>query len=311
MSLPMPDGAKVTTLHQCRTNIIAALAGRGIDTAELDARLLISHALGLEGVAYFTSSGRELDDGEVRAVAELLARRLAGEPVSRIIGRRGFWKHEFVLGAATLDPRPDSETLIETALDLIEEQNRQDTPLQVLDLGTGSGALLLSLLLEWPETTGLGVDRSAEALEIAARNAERLKCADRVRFQQGHWLRDCEQRYDVIVCNPPYIPEEEIDRLAPEVAQYDPREALDGGADGLDPYREIFPKLADHLKGDGVALFEFGVGQHEDLVRLAADAGLAPAIGEDGLVKDLTGRERVLVVRVTDAANTSRLVTNS
>ena len=181
-----------THFRTCCRNVIQVLEKVGVLTPELDARLLISHALGLRGAAFFLEPDRLLSELELSEIAQRLARRMAGEPISRIVGERGFWKHEFRLSPDVLDPRPDSETLIEATLELLGArghlpENQHDN-LLFLDLGTGSGALLISLLLEFPEATGVGIDISPEALEVATKNAERLGCGDRVRFAAQNWL---------------------------------------------------------------------------------------------------------------------------
>jgi release factor glutamine methyltransferase len=201
----------------------ARLAAAGIDNARLDARLLVAAALGAEPGALRVpalAEHRALDADESRRLDEFLARRIeAREPVSRILGRREFWSLEFRLSPAVLDPRPDSETLVEAALALFPETN---APLRVLDLGTGSGCLLLAVLHERPRATGLGIDASEAALAVAADNAGRLGLAARSEFRGGDWASGLAGRFDLILCNPPYIAETERAALAPEVARHDP-----------------------------------------------------------------------------------------
>ena len=282
-----------THFRTCCRNVIEVLKKVGAATPELDARLLISNALGLHGAAYFLEPDRLLSEQELNEIAQRLARRMAGEPVSRIVGERGFWKHEFLISPDVLDPRPDSETLIETALELLGEGAHR-----ILDLGTGSGALLISLLLEYPNATGVGIDLSPEALEVATANAQRLGCADRVDFRVQNWLdgmgSDEGERFDLILSNPPYIPRDDIEGLAPDVARFDPRGALDGGEDGLDYYREIIPQLSRFLTPEGIVIFEIGEGQHEEVMQLFNQAGLNGIGASNGIYMDLGGHIRAL-----------------
>ncbi len=292
----MTEPAVPTHFRACCRNVIEVLRKTGVLSPELDARLLISHALDLEGAAYFLEPDRLLSEQELSEIATALARRMAGEPVSRIVGQREFWKHTFRLGPEVLDPRPDSETLIEAALERMASKQRASEGAKILDLGTGSGALLLSLLMEWPGASGVGIDISAKALEIAAENARRLGCADRVVFRPGNWLddfaEDGSEIFDLVICNPPYIARDEIEDLAPEVALFEPRTALDGGPDGLDPYREIIPGLSRVLGPGGVVIFEIGEGQDRDVLHLLEKAGLSPEGGENGCYRDLSGTVR-------------------
>lgn len=303
----MPEAGAVAApdkgqLSQWRSYLLEVLNQAGIPGAELDARLLLCHALNLTQTDYFVSPSRAIDDNEGWRIQSDLDRRLKGEPISRIVGFRAFWKHEFKLGPHTLDPRPDSETLIEVALELMGQRtqipSKQGSPLRILDLGTGTGALLLSLLLEMPGATGVGVDISEDALQMARENAQLLGCADKAVFLQQNWLDGMMEKelkpFDLIVCNPPYIPQCDIDGLSREVRFFDPRRALDGGDDGLDPYREIIPQLSTFLTPDGLALFEIGEGQHEAVLKLFDDAGLCRAGVLDGAYKDLAGIVRCL-----------------
>jgi release factor glutamine methyltransferase len=218
-------------------------------------------------------------------------RRLAGEPVSRIVGIREFYGRPFHIDASTLDPRPDTETLIEAALSLVDREK----PVKLLDLGTGSGCILVTLLAELPRATGIGVDRSLAALSIARANAEALGVAGRARFVAGDWLGSVEDTFDLVVVNPPYLSAAEMAELSPEVGAHDPEEALDGGPDGLSAYRSIAPCLGAVLRPRGIALFEIGHTQAEAVSRLLAEAGLRL---EGGPWRDLAGRPRVVGGRV-------------
>lgn len=269
----------------------ARLAAAGIESARLDALLLIAAALGCERDDLRVHGDRPIAPAE-RAIAEsYMNRRLVGrEPVSRILGRREFWGLEFGLSADTLDPRPDSETLVEAALALFPDK---DMASRVLDLGTGSGCLLLSVLHERPAASGLGIDRSRRALTVAARNAARLGLSQRARFVAGHWAEAIGGIFDLVLCNPPYVARSERSALAPEVLLHDPPAALFAGEDGLDAYRELLPRLAPLLAESGRALFEIGATQAVSVRALAAASGLAVV----AIKRDLGGRDRCAVLR--------------
>lgn len=236
------------------------LRAAGIETPGLDARRLIAAACGCRSQDLIARPEQPVPPDVLRRLDEQVRRRCAGEPVSRILGCRDFYGRVFSVSPATLDPRPDSETVIEMALQLAAENGRHKTPLRILDVGTGSGCLLVTLLAELPHATGLGTDIDAEALKVAAANAQRHGVAQRARFKKCDALRDVCEQFDLMVCNPPYIPSKTIKTLSPEVRVYDPAHALDGGADGLDAYRAILPDLARVVPG-GWAIFEVGAGQ--------------------------------------------------
>lgn len=249
------------------------------DTPRLDAELLAAHAAGIEREALLLS----LRDRAVPADADaLLARRLAHEPVAHIIGTRDFWTLRLAVTPDVLIPRPDSETLIEVA---VRHFSGGAGPRRVLDLGTGSGALLLAALDQWPAATGLGVDRSAAALEVARANARRTGIGDRAQFRLGDWAEGLDERFDLILCNPPYIRQGE--QLAPEVAGHEPHGALFGGPDGLDAYRCLAPQVPRLLVPAGTALFEIGHHQGEGVAALLQAQGL-----QTSLHQDLGGRDR-------------------
>ncbi len=222
------------------------------NTARLDAELLMAHALGVSREEMLLHA---LDRPAPAPFAALLRRRLAHEPVAYVTGRRAFWTIDLEVGPGVLIPRPDSETLIEAAVALFGEAG----PATVLDLGTGPGTLLLAALAQWPGARGLGIDRSERALGFAGRNAELLGLADRAAFRNGDWGERLDQRFDLILVNPPYV--ETGARLAPEVAEWEPAEALFAGADGLDAYRRLAPQLPQLLAPGGVACVEIGAGQ--------------------------------------------------
>ena len=269
----------------------AQLQAAGIADAALDARLLLALALGREDAVLPHEDLIDWTDDAAVSFAQLLTRRCAGEPVSRIRGWREFWSLRFELSPDTLDPRPDSETLVEAALAWVDE--RRQSPFRLLDLGTGSGALLLACLSELPMANGVGVDLSPGALATATANAVHLGFDDRAQFiegdfadpQVGHGI------FDLILCNPPYIPHREIELLAPEVRRFDPRSALDGGEYGLDCWQRLMPRISQSLAQDGRAFVEIGAGQEDAVMRLAEQAGLRTA----GMKPDLSGVIRCLI----------------
>lgn len=240
-----------------------------IDTAALDARLLLQHAAGLTHEEIAAEPDRAVGAAEAKRFRELVARRTAREPVSRILGEREFHGRGFEVTAAVLDPRPDTETLIDAALAL------RPAPRRLLDLGTGSGAIIVTLLAEWPDATGIATDLSAAALAVAARNARRHRVNGRVDFIHGNWFESVAGRFDLIVSNPPYIPLGEIAGLAADVRDFDPPRALDGGPDGLEAYRRIAARAGAHLEPQGAVLVEIGAGQGEAVEAIFRTAGLS------------------------------------
>jgi release factor glutamine methyltransferase len=262
------------------------LAAAGIDSARLDARVLLGHALGCSPSEVML----RLDEPAPAEFDALLARRAAREPVSRILGRREFWSLDFALTPDTLDPRPDSETLVAAARDAFAPERR----CRVLDLGTGSGCLLLAVLSDRPEWSGLGTDLSPGAIAAARANAESLGLAGRAAFRQGDWDEGIAELFDLVLSNPPYIPSADIAGLAPEVTRFDPRRALDGGSDGLDAYRRLAPIAARRLATNGRVLFEHGEGQGDAVAALMGEAGLEVL----DRPRDLGGIARCLVARL-------------
>jgi release factor glutamine methyltransferase len=252
------------------------------DTPGLDAELLMAHALGVEREAMLLAGL----GGEAPAGFEpLVARRKTGEPVAYIIGRRAFWTIELEVGAAVLIPRPDSETLIEAAVRHFAER----PPADILDLGTGSGALLLAALDQWPDARGVGIDRSEAALGVASANAERLGMSGRSVFQCGDWGEGLDRSFDLILCNPPYV--ETGAELPRDVACWEPHEALFAASDGLSEYRRLAPAMPRLLAPAGIACIEIGQGQEGDVSALFGAAGLA--IAEH---RDLGGNVRCLAL---------------
>jgi len=271
-------------------------ARAAIASPELDARLLVCAASGLSHEQFVREPSRRLPRDEQVRLEEFARRRLRREPVSRILGARSFWRETFEIGAC-LDPRPETETLVEAALGLVREQDRMEDPLSILDLGTGSGCILLSLLGELDQAWGVGVDKSPAALEVARANAARLGLGERADFLCASWCDGISGQFDLVVANPPYIQMDQIEGLAPEVAWFDPLAALDGGADGLDAYGAIVPNLARVLRPGGWALLEVGEGQFDSVVQLIA-AAVFDRDG-DGLhcFEDLAGIRRCVAVR--------------
>jgi release factor glutamine methyltransferase len=245
-------------------------AEAGIDTPRLDARMLVAHVLGVRPQDVSLKPDLPLSAEHLKRLEDVAARRMAREPVSRIIGRRGFWTLDLEISPATLDPRPDTETLVEAVLDRYPDRN---AALSIADLGTGTGCILLALLSEFPNASGLGIDLSSGALEVAGRNAERNGLAARASFVKRNWGAGVDETFDIVVSNPPYIPETDIAALEPEVREFDPRSALAAGADGLDAYRELAPHAWRMLRPGGMTALEVGAGQVDDVAALLRAQG--------------------------------------
>jgi release factor glutamine methyltransferase len=263
----------------------------GIETPELDARLLLCHAAGLTHEASIARRDEPLRPEEAARFDAAIGRRLAREPVSRIIGAREFYGRAFLVGPETFDPRPDTETLIEIALAIAAAREGRKRPLRLLDLGTGTGCILVTLLAELPEARGVGTDISRKALAIAAANAKHLGVAPRASFIAADWLDGVEGPFDLIVSNPPYIASAEIAGLAAGVSAYDPHLALDGGPDGLAAYRKIAARAGEVLAQAGRLLVEIGASQGEEVAAIFGAIGLKVARPRP----DLAGRPRVVV----------------
>ena len=272
-----------------RRHLTRRLREQAIDTPELDARLLVGAVLRLDLTGLMTSAARRLSETEATELTAFARRRIAGEPVARIIGAKEFWGLSLRLSATTLVPRPDTETVVDAALSLLRADNRP-SPRRIADIGTGSGALLLALLSEWPETWGVGTDIDEGTLHAAAHNAEWLGLADRAAFVRCDYAQALGGGFDVIVSNPPYIPSGQISALDIEVRAHDPHRALDGGADGLDAYRRIVPQATARLAAGGWLLLEVGLGQSAAVGQLVQAAGLTPAPAWT----DLSGIPRVV-----------------
>lgn len=267
------------------------LRSAGVPDAMVDARILAAAALGLSREDMLREPDRPVDvDAQARFQA-MIARRCAREPVARILGSREFHSLDFGLGPDTLEPRPDSEVVVEVAVEAAVAYGQAiGGPLRVLDLGTGTGCLLLSVLHALPDAEGVGADIAAGAVDVASRNAERLGLAERTRFVRTDWTDGIDGPFDLILSNPPYIETAEIAVLSPEVAGYDPAAALDGGPDGLDAYRALAPRIAAILSSSGVVVLEVGAGQQEDVTSIFAAAGFTPVDPRT----DLGGHARAL-----------------
>jgi release factor glutamine methyltransferase len=267
------------------------LADANCDSPALDARLLLAEATGMSPEALLASARQPLGDVELVRFYALLDRRAAGEPVARILGRREFWSLDLLVSADTLVPRPETETVVEAALRRLRQAPAG--PLRILDLGTGSGAILLALLSELPNALGVALDRSAGALATARENARRLGLAQRTLFLCGDFADAISGQFDAVVSNPPYIAGAEIAGLPVEVREHDPTLALDGGTEGLDAYRRIVAALPLLLRPAGFAVLELGAGQEEPVAALAEAAGLRPV---RPAARDLAGIGRALVI---------------
>jgi release factor glutamine methyltransferase len=266
-----------------------AFAAAGIDTPDLDARILLCAVLGIDAAILITRPERPLG-AVAAALTEAANRRLAREPVSRILGQRDFYGRTFKVTAATLDPRPDTETLVDAALAFAHSRDTE-APLRILDIGTGTGCLLVTLLAELPRSTGLGTDLSPEALAVAVENARRHGVSDRARWQITDGLSGIDTKFDLLVTNPPYVRSGEITGLAPEVRHFDPPLALDGGADGLDLYRRITVGIPSVVPV-GCALFEVGHDQAGDVSALLQTLAVVHGWPAPQVVRDLAGHER-------------------
>jgi release factor glutamine methyltransferase len=264
------------TIETARRNLTAHLQGAAIETPDLDARLMIGAVTRLDLTGLITKAEQRLTAFEGARLKDLARRRIGGEPVARLLGHKEFWGLDFQLSPATLVPRPDTETLIEAALDILRTDGAAARALRIADLGTGSGAILLALLSELPRATGVGTDISLAALQTARANATRLGLAARATFAAGNFAAAIAVPCDLIVSNPPYIRTGDIQTLSTEVREHDPHRALDGGDDGLDAYRLIVSQAVGLLAPGGTLILEIGQHQSDDVTRLAQAAGLAP-----------------------------------
>ena len=270
------------------------LRAAGVDAPRRDARLLMQHALGLSPEALLADDRLPLGEDEAGRLTALVRRRSAREPVAYLTGRREFWSLELAVDRSALVPRPESETLVEAVLD---RAPRLPAHLRLLDLGTGTGCLLVALLSELPGAVGLGIDVSASAVSLARANARRHGLGERASFAVADWGAALASRFDVVVSNPPYVATPELVSLAPEIARHEPQTALAGGADGYECYRRLAPQIARLLASGGLAAIELGAGMADEVRSLFAASGLI----EIGRRRDLSGIERcALFARSTD-----------
>ena len=269
----LPTKQEARTILQ---SLERTLDAAGIASAKTDARCLLGIALGRDMPVLPHEDLSPLDAVCQRHLSAMLERRLAGEPISRIRGWREFWSLRFAISPSTLDPRPDSETMIQAAVTWAIANSAQMDPLRCLDLGTGSGCLLLSLLSELPQAIGIGIDVSLDAIGVAAANANSLGLGDRVHFHQHSFCDDLSNfgSFDIILSNPPYIPTLDIAGLEVDVRDFDPALALDGGVDGMACWRGLLPRLGEPLSDEGAAFVEIGKGQEAAIVQLASNANL-------------------------------------
>lgn len=285
----MPATANPSSRAQCIVAGADRLRAAGIESPRLEARLLLGHALALTPTALLRDPQAPVPPEAQARYQALLDRRAAREPMAYILGHREFWSLDLTVSPATLIPRPDSETVIAAAGAAFAGR---PPPRHILDLGTGTGCLLLAALTEFPTAFGIGVDRIPAAARLAADNATALGLARRAAFLAGNWAQALAARFDLVLCNPPYVPTCALQALMPEVAEHEPTSALDGGAEGLDAYRTIIPDLPRLLSTEGAAVLELGTGQAPVVAAMAAQAGLSSETW-----RDLAGVARVLLLR--------------
>jgi release factor glutamine methyltransferase len=285
------DIASGQTVEAIRRTLSTRFRERAIETAELDARLLAGHVLGLDLTGMITAAAKPITADEAVRLEDAARRRLAGEPVARIVGRKEFWGLPLTLSAATLVPRPDTETVVELALEMMRVAPRPNRRLRIVDIGTGSGAILLALLSELPDANGVGTDISAAALSMAKLNAAHFGLSGRASFVACDYAAALRGTFDLMVSNPPYIRSADIESLASEVRDHDPHRALDGGPDGLGAYRIIVSQASRLLAANGALVVEVGHGQSGEVEHLMTAAGLTR---EQPAKADLAGIPRAV-----------------
>jgi release factor glutamine methyltransferase len=283
------------TVETARRMLTARFKSGRIDSAELDARMLVGAALGVDLTGVIAAASRPLTSDEAIRLEDFVSRRLSGEPIARILGLKEFWGMPLKLSAASLVPRPDTETVVELALEMLRAAPDRGRRFRIADIGTGSGAILLALLSELPDADGFGTDISVAALRTASTNAARLGFAPRARFVACDYAAALSGTFGLIVSNPPYIRSAEIAGLAIEVRDHDPHRALDGGTDGLDAYRALVPQAAQLLARGGALIVEVGHGQSEEIEGLMTAAGLTlerpPKADLAGIRRAVAGRK--------------------
>lgn len=294
-----PDLTRVATLGEAWLVLRTAFRSAGLETADLDARLLTAKLAGVEAHQLVTGGDTALEDGVRDRLAKAAQDRLEGMPVHRILGARDFYGLTLGLSPATLEPRPDTETLIEAVLPLVRKAVDAKGTCSIVDLGIGTGAIGLALLAECQKARCLGIDVSAEAVATALENASALGLAARYSAIVGDWFSGVETRFDLVVSNPPYIPTGDLALLARDVTDHDPMLALDGGPDGLDAYRVIAAQASSRIEDEGFLAVEIGIGQKQSVSALFAAQGFEDA----GVFADLGGIDRVLLFRLPARAN--------
>jgi release factor glutamine methyltransferase len=284
------------TIEAARRMLTARLRTDTIDSAELDARILVGAVLSLDLTGMIAAAERRITTAEAARLEDAARRRVAGEPVARIVGSREFWGLTLRLSAATLVPRPDTETVVELALEMLRPPADPERRLRIADIGTGSGAILLALLSELPDAYGVGTDINVAALQTASGNAVQLEMASRAAFVACDYAAALSGAFDLIVSNPPYIRSADIPGLSIEVRDYDPLDALDGGTDGLDAYRALIPQAARLLAPGGALVVEAGHGQSGEIQGLIDAAGLTceqpPKADLAGIRRAVAGRKK-------------------
>jgi release factor glutamine methyltransferase len=284
------------TIEAARRMLTARLRTDTIDSAELDARILVGAVLSLDLTGMIAAAERRITTAEAARLEDAARRRVAGEPVARIVGSREFWGLTLRLSAATLVPRPDTETVVELALEMLRPSADPERRLRIADIGTGSGAILLALLSELPDAYGVGTDINVAALQTASGNAVQLEMASRAAFVACDYAAALSGAFDLIVSNPPYIRSADIPGLSIEVRDYDPLDALDGGTDGLDAYRALIPQAARLLAPGGALVVEAGHGQSGEIQGLIDAAGLTceqpPKADLAGIRRAVAGRKK-------------------
>lgn len=277
----------MTTLDQALIDASDALAKAGLDQPRIEARTLLSHVLKMSSAQILSRGDTEIEVAALSAYRDAVSSRCAGMPLAYITGTREFWSLPLQVSPATLIPRPDTETVVELVLEHYRNRRQPDT---ILDLGTGSGCLLLALLTEFPDAHGTGIDLSADACSMASANAALLGLAGRSTWVTGSWTETISRTYDLIVSNPPYIPTHGIGMLQIDVRDYEPINALDGGVDGLDAYRSLFPLAENALAPEGLLAVEIGIDQGIAVSGIATESGLVSGPAR----VDLSGIERAL-----------------
>ncbi|MEZ5757666.1 MAG: peptide chain release factor N(5)-glutamine methyltransferase [Emcibacteraceae bacterium] len=279
------------TLLALKKEVIEKLAGHFIEDPAFEAKLLITYILNINALDYALENNCPIKDSDYADLMNLVKRRMAREPLSQIFGEKEFWSRTFKVTRDTLTPRPDSETLIEAALNKLEDKNKK---YRILDLGTGTGCLLLTLLDELPNATGLGIDISEKALTVARENAINLNLSQRSEFLISNWTDNIEksEKFDLIISNPPYIGLDEKETLPPEVVDYEPEEALFSGKDGLDDYKKLSGQIASYLSVGGFILMEIGYRQSTAVKEIFTSKGF----NQITKYKDLADRDRCLMI---------------